>query len=166
MDEEEADQWYDNGQPDEIGRPGFVEKAKRKVRGTGWKARKDEQRFDWERFGYEEGGGGGANEVGEGADVGEEGGGGGGFKEKPKLVAPITPSEIATEFAHYEPSVARINNGSFGSCPSLILSAPDTQSRTFINANDVEEVSIVDNATAAAAINLKSAQREEGERRK
>ncbi|KAK1266164.1 hypothetical protein QJS04_geneDACA014533 [Acorus gramineus] len=72
--------------------------------------------------------------------------------KKPKLVAPITPSEIATEFAHYEPSVARINNGSFGSCPSLILSAPDTQSRTFINANDVEEVSIVDNATAAAAI--------------
>ncbi|KAK1258223.1 hypothetical protein QJS04_geneDACA024502 [Acorus gramineus] len=56
-------------------------------------------------------------------DVGLVGFEEGGVCNKPKLVAPITPSEIATEFAHYEPSVARINNGSFGSCPSLILSA-------------------------------------------
>ncbi|KAK1278587.1 hypothetical protein QJS04_geneDACA015793 [Acorus gramineus] len=100
--------------------------------------------------------------------------------KKPKLVAPITPSEIATEFAHHEPSVARINNGSFGSCPSSILSAQSAWQRLFlrqpdqfyfdrlrpailrsrhaikdlINADDVEEVSIVDNATTAAAIVL------------
>lgn len=93
---------------------------------------------------------------------------------------PITPSEIASEFSHHDPSVARINNGSFGSCPSSILAVqsfyqhlflrqPDDfyfnllkpailKSRTaikdLINADDVDDISIVDNATTAAAIVL------------
>lgn len=93
---------------------------------------------------------------------------------------PITAGEIAAEFSHHDPAVARINNGSFGSCPRSILSAQSTwqlkflsqpddfyfntlqpsilKSRTLIkdlvNADDVEEISIVDNATTAAAIVL------------
>ncbi|KAK1279817.1 hypothetical protein QJS04_geneDACA002807 [Acorus gramineus] len=52
--------------------------------------------------------------------------------KKPKLVAPITSSEIATEFAHHEPSVARINNDSFCSCLSSILSAQSAWQRLFL----------------------------------
>ncbi|XP_024200610.1 probable L-cysteine desulfhydrase, chloroplastic [Rosa chinensis] len=95
--------------------------------------------------------------------------------KKPKLSF-ITPSEIAAEFSHHDPTVARINNGSFGSCPDSVLhrwqlkylSQPDhfyfnhlqagiLHSRTLINADHVDEVSIVDNATAAAAIVLQQA---------
>ncbi|XP_061988093.1 probable L-cysteine desulfhydrase, chloroplastic [Rosa rugosa] len=102
--------------------------------------------------------------------------------KKPKLSF-ITPSEIAAEFSHHDPTVARINNGSFGSCPDSVLQAqrrwqlkylsqPDhfyfnhlqtgiLHSRTLIkdliNADHVDEVSIVDNATTAAAIVLQQA---------
>ncbi|KAJ0520580.1 putative isopenicillin-N epimerase [Helianthus annuus] len=98
-------------------------------------------------------------------------------KPKPSY---ITAPEVHHEFAHHEPTVARINNGSFGSCPASIIAAqqhwqlkflqqPDDfffntlpsqilRSRTLIkdliNADDVTEVSIVDNATTAAAIVL------------
>ncbi|EEF50030.1 probable L-cysteine desulfhydrase, chloroplastic [Ricinus communis] len=101
--------------------------------------------------------------------------------KKPKLSpAVITESEIQSEFCHHDASVARINNGSFGSCPNSVISAqhdwqlqfleqPDNfyfnklkpgilHSRsiikTLINANHVDEVSLVDNATTAAAIVL------------
>ncbi|KAF8394747.1 hypothetical protein HHK36_020964 [Tetracentron sinense] len=100
--------------------------------------------------------------------------------KKLKLSPWISDSEIRDEFSHHEPGVARINNGSFGSCPASIIAAqkqwhlrflrqPDDfyfnqlgkgilESRTvvknLINADDVEEVSIVDNATTAAAIVL------------
>ncbi|KAH0675147.1 hypothetical protein KY285_022948 [Solanum tuberosum] len=93
---------------------------------------------------------------------------------------PITETEIAAEFSHHDLTLARINNGSFGSCPKSIISAqqqwqlqflqqPDyfyfntlkpsmLKSRTLIqslvNAADVDEISIVDNATTAAAIVL------------
>ncbi|PRQ55036.1 putative isopenicillin-N epimerase [Rosa chinensis] len=102
--------------------------------------------------------------------------------KKPKLSF-ITPSEIAAEFSHHDPTIARINNGSFGSCPDSVLQAqrrwqlkylsqPDhfyfnhlqagiLHSRTLIkdliNADHVNEVSIVDNATTAAAIVLQQA---------
>ncbi|XP_042476136.1 probable L-cysteine desulfhydrase, chloroplastic [Macadamia integrifolia] len=100
--------------------------------------------------------------------------------KKLKLSPVISESEIREEFLHHEPGVARINNGSFGSCPASILDAqkqwqlrflqqPDDfyfnqlqkgilESRTvikdLINADDVDEVSIVDNATTAVAIVL------------
>ncbi|KAF5454251.1 hypothetical protein F2P56_023930, partial [Juglans regia] len=106
--------------------------------------------------------------------------------KKPKLSSTststslITPSEIQSEFCHHDPSVARINNGSFGCCPTSVIKAqqvlqleflrqPDyfyfnclkegiLKSRTvikqLINARHVDEVSIVDNATTAAAIVL------------
>ncbi|KAF7127320.1 hypothetical protein RHSIM_Rhsim11G0104600 [Rhododendron simsii] len=99
--------------------------------------------------------------------------------KKPKLSL-ITPSQIRSEFSHHDPLTARINNGSFGSCPKSVLAAqhdyqlkylrqPDAfyfnrlkpsilRSRTvikdLINADDVDEVSIVDNATTAASIVL------------
>ncbi|CAI9265917.1 unnamed protein product [Lactuca saligna] len=88
--------------------------------------------------------------------------------------------DIRSEFSHHDPAVARINNGSFGSCPSSVIEAqqryqlrfleqPDEfyfnhlkpsilRSReaikTLINADHVDEISIVDNATTAAAIVL------------
>ncbi|PKU71405.1 putative L-cysteine desulfhydrase 1 [Dendrobium catenatum] len=100
-------------------------------------------------------------------------------KPKPSLL-PITAAEIRSEFAHHDPAVARINNGSFGCCPSSVFAAqyewqllfirqPDhfyinllqpsiLRSRLLvkdlINADDVDEVSLVDNATTAAAIVL------------
>ncbi|KAF8105438.1 hypothetical protein N665_0157s0028 [Sinapis alba] len=92
----------------------------------------------------------------------------------------ISSSEIESEFSHHDPNFARINNGSFGCCPSSIISVqrdwqlrflrqPDrfffdelkpniSQSRAaikrLINAEHEDEVSIVDNATTAAAIVL------------
>ncbi|EPS73612.1 hypothetical protein M569_01141 [Genlisea aurea] len=101
------------------------------------------------------------------------------ISKKPKL-AFITESEIRQEFAHHDPTVSRLNNGSFGSCPASIIAAqkrwqlqflrqPDdfflnrlqpqiAHSRSIIkdliNADHVDEVSIVDNATTAAAIVL------------
>ncbi|KAM6597692.1 hypothetical protein CsatA_008216 [Cannabis sativa] len=100
--------------------------------------------------------------------------------KKPKLSSFITESEIRSEFAHHDQTVARINNGSFGCCPAFVMDAqriwqrrflaqPDDfyfnglkkgilHSRTLIkdliNAEHVDEVSIVDNATTAAAIVL------------
>ncbi|KAK8948051.1 hypothetical protein KSP40_PGU019744 [Platanthera guangdongensis] len=100
-------------------------------------------------------------------------------KPKPSSL-PITAAEIRSEFAHHDPAVARLNNGSFGSCPSSVFAAqakwqllflrqPDhfyfnllqpslLRSRLIvkdlINADDVDEVSLVDNATTAAAIVL------------
>ncbi|KAI3805864.1 hypothetical protein L1987_21751 [Smallanthus sonchifolius] len=102
------------------------------------------------------------------------------LQKKPKFSSFITQSQIQQEFAHHQPGVARINNGSFGSCPGSIIAAqkrwqlkflqqPDDfffnqlpaqiiRSRTLIknliNADDISEVSIVDNATTAAAIVL------------
>lgn len=98
-------------------------------------------------------------------------------KPKPK---PITPSEIIAEFSHHDPAIARINNGSFGCCPSTIIAAQQNHQlhfleqpdnfyfnilkpsilktrqiiKTLINADHVDEISIVDNATTAAAIVL------------
>ncbi|RRT42097.1 hypothetical protein B296_00035801 [Ensete ventricosum] len=96
---------------------------------------------------------------------------------------PISATEIAEEFAHHDSSVARINNGSFGSCPASVLAAQRSWQMQFlrqpdefyihrlqpglfhsravvkeiINAADVDEVSLVDNATTAAAIVLQHA---------
>lgn len=92
----------------------------------------------------------------------------------------ITRSEIESEFSHHDPAVARLNNGAFGCCPASVISAqqewnlkylsqPDDfylnhlqkgilQSRTIIkelvHAELLDEISIVDNATTAAAIVL------------
>ncbi|KAL0724542.1 hypothetical protein Bca4012_039141 [Brassica carinata] len=100
--------------------------------------------------------------------------------KKPRLSEFLTESDIRSEFAHHQTGVARINNGSFGCCPSSVLDAqrewqlrflrqPDEfyfnglrrgllASRAvigdLINAEDVDEVSLVDNATTAAAIVL------------
>ncbi|AEE80314.1 L-cysteine desulfhydrase [Arabidopsis thaliana] len=100
--------------------------------------------------------------------------------KKPRLAGLLTESDIDSEFAHHQTGVARINNGSFGCCPGSVLEAqrewqlrylrqPDEfyfnglrrgllASRTvisdLINADDVDEVSLVDNATTAAAIVL------------
>lgn len=99
---------------------------------------------------------------------------------KPKLSSFITDSQIQSEFAHHDPGVARINNGSFGCCPASVITAlqqwqlkylrqPDhfylnelqkeiVKSRTIIkdliNADHVDEISFVDNATTAVAIVL------------
>ncbi|KAI4349804.1 hypothetical protein L6164_010358 [Bauhinia variegata] len=100
--------------------------------------------------------------------------------KKAKLTRFISEPEIRQEFSHHQSGVARINNGSFGSCPRSVLDAqnkwqlrflqqPDdfyfntlrkgiVESRTvmkkLINADDVDHVSLVDNATTAAAIVL------------
>uniref|UniRef100_A0A7N0U862 Aminotransferase class V domain-containing protein n=1 Tax=Kalanchoe fedtschenkoi TaxID=63787 RepID=A0A7N0U862_KALFE len=100
--------------------------------------------------------------------------------KKPKLNPFISDLQIRAEFAHHDPDTTRINNGSFGSCPSSVLEAqrkwqleflkqPDDfffnhlkpnilRSRAIvkelINADHVDEVSLVDNATTAAAIVL------------
>ncbi|RYQ89752.1 hypothetical protein Ahy_B09g096234 isoform B [Arachis hypogaea] len=95
-------------------------------------------------------------------------------------VAVITEDDLHSEFSHHDPAVARINNGSFGCCPASVIAAqrrwqllnlrqPDhfyfnelkkgiLHSRTIIkdlvNAEHVDEISIVDNATTAAAVVL------------
>ncbi|KAK9202059.1 hypothetical protein WN944_017268 [Citrus x changshan-huyou] len=100
--------------------------------------------------------------------------------KKPKLTRCISEAEIRDEFSHHQHGVARINNGSFGSCPKSVLAdqqkwqlkflqQPDDfyfnslrkgilESRAavkdLINADDVGEISLVDNATTAAAIVL------------
>lgn len=100
--------------------------------------------------------------------------------KKPKLSPFISEEEIGREFSHHQQGIARINNGSFGSCPASIIAAqkewqlrflqqPDDfyfnrlrngllQSRSvvkeLINADSVDEVSLIDNATTAAAIVL------------
>lgn len=106
--------------------------------------------------------------------------------KKPKLATlPISEPSILDEFSHHQRGVARINNGSFGSCPRSVLAAqtawqlrflqqPDDfffnvlrpailRSRTaikdIINADHVDRVSLVDNATTAAAIVLQQISR-------
>ncbi|KAK7392182.1 hypothetical protein VNO78_20612 [Psophocarpus tetragonolobus] len=100
--------------------------------------------------------------------------------KKPKLTQPISELEISEEFSHHQRGVARLNNGSFGSCPRSVLAAqsawqlrvlqqPDdfffnslragilasrTVVKDLINADRVDDVSLVDNATTAAAIVL------------
>ncbi|XP_024991473.1 probable L-cysteine desulfhydrase, chloroplastic [Cynara cardunculus var. scolymus] len=92
----------------------------------------------------------------------------------------IIDIDIRSEFSHHDRDVARINNGSFGSCPSSVIESqqcyqlrflqqPDDfyfnhlkpsilRSRqaikTLIKADHVDEISIIDNATTAAAIVL------------
>ncbi|GMH07704.1 hypothetical protein Nepgr_009544 [Nepenthes gracilis] len=101
-------------------------------------------------------------------------------KTKLTLTSLITTSEILSEFSHHDPTVARINNGSFGCCPATVLAAqrrwqyrflaqPDLfyirtlrpaidHSRLLllplINASHIDEISLVDNATTATAIVL------------
>jgi selenocysteine lyase/cysteine desulfurase len=100
--------------------------------------------------------------------------------KKPKLTHFISDSELRHEFSHHQTGVARINNGSFGSCPRSVLTAQNSWQLSFlqqpddfffnklrkgildsrliikdlINADDVEDISLVDNATTAAAIVL------------
>lgn len=100
--------------------------------------------------------------------------------KKLKLTHPITEHEIRHEFSHHQTAVARINNGSFGSCPRSVLAAQNSWQLRFlrqpdnffsntlrkgildsriivkdlINADDVEDISLIDNATTAAAIVL------------
>ncbi|KAF2307346.1 hypothetical protein GH714_026517 [Hevea brasiliensis] len=111
--------------------------------------------------------------------------------KKPKLSSPATTttiishSQIQSEFSHHDLSIARINNGSFGSCPQSVISSqkqwqlqflrqPDhfyynqlkpgilhsrSIVKSLINADHVDEVSLVDNATTAAAIVLQKSAR-------
>ncbi|KAL9248446.1 putative L-cysteine desulfhydrase, chloroplastic [Drosera capensis] len=104
--------------------------------------------------------------------------------KKPKLSF-ITAAEIAAEFSHHDPSVARINNGSFGSVPRSVLDAQRRHQLRFlrqpdafyfaqlhpsiafsrslllplINASSVDSISLVDNATTATAIVLQHVSR-------
>uniref|UniRef100_A0A1D1Z7E0 Isopenicillin N epimerase n=1 Tax=Anthurium amnicola TaxID=1678845 RepID=A0A1D1Z7E0_9ARAE len=120
-----------------------------------------------------------------GGSNGEAAGGCGGRAPKRPRPFPITAEEIHREFAHHDPAVARVNNGSFGSCPASVLAAqqrlqglwlsqPDAfyynelqpsilrsreAIRSLVNADHVDEVSIVDNATTAAAIVFQQVQR-------
>ncbi|OEL32420.1 putative L-cysteine desulfhydrase 1 [Dichanthelium oligosanthes] len=92
--------------------------------------------------------------------------------------APITEAELRAEFAHHDRAVARVNNGTFGCCPASVLAARARWQRLFLSqpdafyfhylqpglarsraavaaavgAGDASEVSLVDNATTAAAI--------------
>ncbi|KAA8536689.1 hypothetical protein F0562_029167 [Nyssa sinensis] len=105
--------------------------------------------------------------------------------KKPEVSSLISDAELRSEFAHNDQTVARINNGSFGSCPASIIAAqhqwqlrflrqPDafyyndlkpsilrtrTVIKDLINADDVDEISIVDNATTAVAIVLQQTSR-------
>lgn len=110
----------------------------------------------------------------------------GDVSKKPKLCSfpIITDDEILqSEFSHHDPTVARLNNGAFGCCPASVLTAqhhwqlkflqqPDRfyfndlkkailHSRTIIkelvNAQHVDEISIVDNASTATATVLQQA---------
>ncbi|CAN6467043.1 unnamed protein product [Victoria cruziana] len=102
--------------------------------------------------------------------------------KKPKLChqSASLSDLIRREFAHHDPDVARVNNGSFGSCPASILDAqrrwqyeflkqPDRfyfgplqdgirRSReaiaAVVNAAHADEISLIDNATTATAIVL------------
>ncbi|TKY52350.1 L-cysteine desulfhydrase [Spatholobus suberectus] len=95
----------------------------------------------------------------------------------------ISDTEIQSEFSHHDPGVARLNNGAFGCCPASVIAAqrqwqlknlrqPDhfyfndlkqglLRSRTIIkdlvNAEHVDEISLVDNASTATAIVLQQA---------
>ncbi|KAJ1283419.1 hypothetical protein BS78_03G127200 [Paspalum vaginatum] len=95
-----------------------------------------------------------------------------------RLRTPITEAEIRAEFAHHDGTVARVNNGTFGCCPASVLASRARWQRLFLSqpdafyfhslqpglarsraavaaavgADDASEVSLVDNATTAAAI--------------
>ncbi|XP_021312410.1 putative L-cysteine desulfhydrase 1 isoform X1 [Sorghum bicolor] len=127
-----------------------------------------------------------AAENGHGNDNGHGNGNGNGNGNGPspkRARSVISADEIRTEFAHHDAAVARVNNGSFGCCPASVLAAqahwqglflaqPDAfyfhglqqgllRSRAAVaeavGAGDVSEVSLVDNATTAAAIVLQHA---------
>ncbi|KAK4406873.1 L-cysteine desulfhydrase [Sesamum angolense] len=55
--------------------------------------------------------------------------------KKPKLSF-ITQSQILEEFAHHQPGIARINNGSFGSCPASIIAAQKSWQLRFLRQPD------------------------------
>ncbi|KAK6911708.1 Aminotransferase class V domain [Dillenia turbinata] len=100
--------------------------------------------------------------------------------KKQKLTPLISEDEIREEFSHHLKQVSRINNGSFGCCPKSIIQAqrewqmrfleqPDdfyfntlktsvlasrTLIKSLVNAEHIDEISLVDNATTAAAIVL------------
>ncbi|RVW20002.1 L-cysteine desulfhydrase [Vitis vinifera] len=65
--------------------------------------------------------------------------------KKPKLSAFISEEEIRQEFSHHQRGIARINNG---------LARIQNCCKGLINADSVDEVSLIDNATTAAAIVL------------
>ncbi|KAH9733841.1 putative L-cysteine desulfhydrase [Citrus sinensis] len=103
--------------------------------------------------------------------------------EKPELSPTlISDTELLSEFSHHAQNKARINNGSFGCCPKSVLSAQQKWQLEFlkqpddyyfnrlkdgifksrlaikelVNADHIDEISIVDNATTAIAIVLQS----------
>ncbi|KAL9429745.1 hypothetical protein AB3S75_031546 [Citrus x aurantiifolia] len=103
--------------------------------------------------------------------------------EKPELSPTlISDSELLSEFSHHAQNKARINNGSFGCCLKSVLSAQQKWQLEFlkqpddfyfnrlkdgifksrlaikelVNADHIDEISIVDNATTAIAIVLQS----------
>ncbi|KAF7029658.1 hypothetical protein CFC21_041347 [Triticum aestivum] len=120
-------------------------------------------------------------------EVSENGHGNGNGPSPPRAKRPraalISAAQIRDEFAHHDPAVARVNNGSFGCCPASVLEAQARWQRLFlaqpdafyfdglqpglrrsraavaalVNAGDVSEISLVDNATTAAAIVLQHA---------
>uniref|UniRef100_A0A8I6XDJ9 Aminotransferase class V domain-containing protein n=1 Tax=Hordeum vulgare subsp. vulgare TaxID=112509 RepID=A0A8I6XDJ9_HORVV len=120
-------------------------------------------------------------------EVSKNGHGNGNGPSPPRAKRPraafISAAQIRDEFAHHDPAVARVNNGSFGCCPASVLEAQARWQRLFlaqpdafyfdglqpglrrsraavaalVNAGDVSEISLVDNATTAAAIVLQHA---------
>nr|CAB3502836.1 unnamed protein product [Digitaria exilis] len=99
--------------------------------------------------------------------------------KRPRAPPIITEVEIRTEFAHHDGAVSRINNGTFGCCPASVLASRSRWQRLFLSQLDAfyfcslqpglarsraavalavgagvdpSEVSLVDNATTAAAI--------------
>ncbi|XP_078444940.1 putative L-cysteine desulfhydrase 1 [Wolffia australiana] len=105
--------------------------------------------------------------------------------KKARRAETMTAEEIRLEFAHHGSEMARVNNGSFGCCPASVQAAQRRLQdlwlrhpekffcdnlqpwilrsrdviRGLINADRVEEVSIVDNATTAAAVVFQHVQR-------
>lgn len=100
---------------------------------------------------------------------------------QPRSVAtpppPRPPLSIESEFAHHKPGLARLNNGSFGSCPKSVLAAQEAASSLWLRQPDecyfgpleqgvhrarqevadmirapVEEVFLLENVTAAASM--------------
>ncbi|KAF8724297.1 hypothetical protein HU200_021326 [Digitaria exilis] len=99
--------------------------------------------------------------------------------KRPRAATIITEAEIRSEFAHHDGAVSRINNGTFGCCPASVLASRSRWQRLFLSQPDAfyfhslqpglarsraavalavgagvdpSEVSLVDNATTAAAI--------------
>ena len=59
-----------------------------------------------------------------------------GTAKKPKLTHAISEAEIREEFSHHQRGVARINNGSFGSCPRSVLNAQSIWQLRFLQHPD------------------------------